>query len=277
MQHTIAPHDFSFIQDLMRTETAIVVDTGKEYLVESRLSPIVRGEGLGSITELIGLIRAGAHSSVPVLRRRVIEALTTNETSFYRDLDSYEVLRNTVLPELISKRAAQRTLSLWCAATATGQEPYSVCMLLREHFPQLASWKIDILATDINREALQKARDGVYTQFEINRGLPVTHLIKYFQKKGTDWQIKDTIRSMVKFEELNLVKPWPSMPNFDIVMIRNVLIYFDLPVKRDILARVRRLLAQDGYLFLGAAETTLNVDERFERRSLPRGSYFFLR
>ena len=206
----------------------------------------------------------------------MVDALTTNETTFFRDVEPFELLRTELLPALIKTRQLSKRLSIWYAASSTGQEPYSVSMLIREHFPELASWTIDQVATDLSRPVLDRARAGAYSQLEVNRGLPVKLLVRYFDKRGLEWQLKDHIRSMVNFQELNLngVWPWPCLPQFDIVFIRNVMIYFDVPDKQKILGRIYDRLRPDGYLFLGAAETTMNLDDRFTRLPVNRAGCY---
>lgn len=258
----ISPQDFEYIQTLVRERSAIVLESGKEYLAESRLTPVARGLGLTTLGELVGKLRSDPRGS---LSCRVIEAMTTNETSFFRDLQPFEALRTTIIPEFVKARAADRTLNLWCAASSSGQEPYTIAMVLRENFPQLLEWRIRFLATDISTQMLQRCREGIYSQLEVNRGLPAKYMVKYFEKRGTEWQIHKSLRDMVEFTELNLAGNWPALPQFDIVFIRNVLIYFDLPTKRAILGRIKKLLRPDGCMFLGGAETTLNVDEGFRR------------
>lgn len=254
--------DFAFLQTLVRERSAIVLDPGKEYLAETRLAPIARGAGLPGIGELVAKLRTDPRGT---LTDKVIEAMTTNETSFFRDVHPFEALRLNILPDLIKARANERTLNLWCAASSSGQEPYTIAMLIRENFPALIEWRIRFIATDISQEMLRRSRDGIYSQLEVNRGLPAKYLVKYFEKRGSDWQIKADLRSMIEFKELNLIKPWPAMPPLDVVFIRNVLIYFDLPTKRAILGNIRKVLRPDGYLFLGGAETTLSLDESFKR------------
>jgi chemotaxis protein methyltransferase CheR len=245
------------------TDAGIVIEAGKDYLVESRLGPLARKEGIASIDTLITTVRSGRH---PDLRRKLVEAMTTNETTFFRDTEPFEYLAQDILPRLIESRRATRQLRIWYAASSTGQEPYSVSMLLHERFPELLTWNVTQLGTDYSRPALERARAGRYTQVEINRGLPASLLVKYFDKRGLEWEIKDDIRRMVRYEELNLNAPWPATHGpFDIVFIRNVMIYFDPDAKKRILANIHHLLPADGYLFLGAAETTFNLDERFVR------------
>ena len=203
--------------------------------------------------------------------------MTTNETSFFRDLHPFDALKKTLLPELVIKRGGERILNFWCAAASSGQEPYTVALLLREHFPLLADWTIRFIATDLSAEMVERSRAGRYSQLEMNRGMPAAFLVKYFQRQGVEWQVKEEIRAMIEFRQLDLVRAWPSMPPLDIIFMRNVLIYFDVATKKAILAKVRRLLRPDGYLFLGAAETTLNLDDNFERRQLDKAGCYHLR
>lgn len=253
---------FDYVREFVKSEAGIVLDEGKEYLVESRLAPIVRSEGLASIDALVQALRASRQTE---LHRKVVDAMTTNETTFFRDIEPFELLRTDLIPALIQTRKLSRRLSIWYAASSTGQEPYSVSILLREHFPELAGWTIEQIGTDICRKALERARAGRYSQLEVNRGMPAKLLLKYFDKQGLEWQLKDDIRSMVTFQEMNLNGTWPRLPQFDIVFIRNVMIYFDVPAKQRILGRIFDMLRPDGYLFLGAAESTMNLDERFVR------------
>jgi chemotaxis protein methyltransferase CheR len=266
--------DFHYIAQMLKQEAAIVLEDGKEYLVETRLTPVARELGLASILELVEALKKNTNL---VLRRRVIDAMTTNETSFFRDGKPFEVLRHQVLPALIERRAARKRIKIWCAASSTGQEPYSIAMMLSEHFGHLQGWDFSIMATDICTAVLDRARQGVYSQLEVNRGLPAPLLVKYFVKNGMQWQIHESIRSRVQFAEQNLVQPWKVGTSFDIVFIRNVLIYFDIPTKQRILARIREVLEPDGYLFLGSSEATVNIDEAFQRSPFDRGSCYELR
>jgi chemotaxis protein methyltransferase CheR len=252
---------FDYIRSLVLSDAGIVLESGKEYLVESRLTPVAKREGLPSIAELVSAVRTRGGD----LRRKVVEAMTTNETTFYRDGEPFEFLEKHVLPKLIDARRARRQLRIWYAAASTGQEPYSVSMLIREQFPELLGWQLTQLGTDYSRPALDRARKGRYSQVEINRGLPAKLLVKYFAKQGLEWEIHESVRAMVKYDELNLNAPWPALGQFDIIFIRNVMIYFDLESKKRILNNIHKLLPADGYLFLGAAETTFNLDERFVR------------
>ncbi len=259
---SIAVRDSSYVRDLVRERAAIVLDESKGYLLEARLLPIVRRQELASIGDLVGQLRGRPFGD---LHRRVVEAMTTNETSFFRDLHPFEALRHHLVPELVEQRAAERRLRVWCAACSSGQEPYSIAMLLDQHFPELAAWDVSILGTDLSTEMLERAREGAYTKLEVNRGLPAPLLVRYFQADGPMWQLKEPVRRRVTFEEMNLVEAWPPMPTQDVVFMRNVLIYFDVETKREVLSRVRRVLRPGGVLFLGAAETTLNLDAGFER------------
>ena len=255
--------DFDFIRKLLRDRSAIVLDDGKRYLVESRLTPILRQLNLASISDLVAQLR---DNSANGLQTRIVEAMVTTETSFFRDHHPFETLRKTVFPELVARRRGERRLTIWCAATATGQEPYSVALLLREHFPDLVqNWQITLLASDISAEMLARARAGVFNQIEVNRGLPAALLIKHFEQHGNMWHLGAAVRAMVEFREINLANPWPTLPPMDLIFLRNVMIYFDVAVKKAILGRAARVLKPDGYLILGGAETTFNLDESYRR------------
>ena len=265
--------NFSFLRSLLDQEVGIVLEGGKEYLAEARLSPLAKQESLGSVDEFIAKLRSDTAGE---LRRQVVDAMTTSETTFFRDNAPFEALRQHVIPELLKARAATKRLNIWYAACSTGQEPYSMAMMLAEHFPELASWQVTHLATDVSRAVLQKAQEGRYGQLEIKRGLPMSYLIKYFDKRGLDWQLNDHVRSQVTVQELNLIRPWPTFPPLDIVMIRNVLIYFDIKIKKQILENIRQLLRPDGYMFLGAAETTINIHAAFQQCRFNRAGCYAL-
>jgi chemotaxis protein methyltransferase CheR len=267
----IAKEDFDYIRAYVRSQAAIVLEPGKEYLVECRLAPLARSNGMASIADLVSTLRRKPENG---LHRQVIEAMTTNETSFFRDVTPFEAMRTHVVPDLMKRRATTRKLRIWCAASSTGQEPYSLAMLLLEHFPALGTWDVRIHATDIARDILDKARAGRYSQLEVNRGLPAPMLARYFERAGTEWQIKDVVKKMVSFSEVNLVRPWVGVGIADIVFIRNVLIYFDVPTKREILGRIRSVLTPDGYLFLGSVETTLEIDASYQRMPIGRATCY---
>lgn len=254
----ISAAEFDYVTNLARRSAAIVIDPGKEYFIETRLAPLIASHGCKTLGELI--VQMQKSPSFSALHGKVIDALTTNETFFFRDFQPFEALRTTIVPQLIAQRAPQRRLSIWSAACSTGQEPYTIAMLLREHFPQLADWNISILATDLSPTVLAQARAGSYNQFEVNRGLPAPLLIKYFTKQGDRWVVNDSLRKGIEFRQMNLVEPWPIFLPFDIVLIRNVMIYFDVPTKQGILKKIRTCLQPRGSLFLGTAETTINLD-----------------
>jgi chemotaxis protein methyltransferase CheR len=254
--------DFDYIRSFVRDQSAIVLEPGKEYLVESRLHTLARKENLPSIEILITKLRADQHNG---LHRKVVDAMTTNETSFFRDIHPFETLRKSIIPELIARRSQERQLNFWCGAASTGQEVYSVLMLISEHFPELLKWDFKFIATDLCGEVLNRARSGRFNQLEVNRGLPATLLVKYFTRQNGEWEIREDLRRRVEFREMNLVKEWPLLPSLDIVFLRNVLIYFDVETKKTILGKIRRLLKPGAYLMLGGAETTFNVDDAFER------------
>ena len=198
------------------------------------------------------------------LHQKVVEAMTTNETLFFRDARAFDMLARSILPALIAERSAQRSLNIWCAACSSGQEPYSVAMLLREHRPSLEGWRIAITASDISRDMIARAHAGRYSRLEVNRGLPAALLVKYFEQHGPAWEIRPEIRRMVGFREINLIHDWPNLRDIHLVLMRNVLIYFDRATKKRILERIARLLDPRGYLILGGSETTINIDDSFE-------------
>lgn len=257
----ISTADFEYVSRLAHSEAALVIEPGKEYLVECRLGPLAQREGFTSLAEFVKHLRAEV--KINGLHHRAIDALTTNETLFFRDFHPFEALRRSILPAVLEQRASSRRLAIWSAACSTGQEPYSLAMLLLEHFPQLAGWTVSILATDLSPTVLQRAREGTYSQLEVNRGLPASYLVKYFTKREEKWGIKDEVKKMVEFRPMNLIQPWPVMPPFDLVLIRNVMIYFDVVTKQTILRKIRNCLLPHGYLFLGTAETTANLDPEY--------------
>jgi chemotaxis protein methyltransferase CheR len=254
--------DFSFVSRILRDKTGISLSSGKEYLVETRLINVSRKMGLGSVTEFIQQLRT---QCTPKLVSELTEAMVTNETSFYRDILPFDLLRSTVIPELMAARRGPRGLSIWCAACSTGQEPHSIAILLREYFPELINWRVTILATDISAEMVNRCRTGRYSQLEISRGLPPNLLAKYFQTDGESWVLSPKIRGMIDVRVVNLIEDWPSVGQFDLVFLRNVMIYFDLDVKKTILQRMANIVRPDGYLVLGAAETMLGIEGSFTR------------
>lgn len=252
--------DLNYIRDLIREHSAIIVDETKSYLIITRLAPVLKRHRLDSLSDLVMRLRS---TTLGGLHTEVIDAMTTNETLWFRDAHPFEALRTAVLPEIIARRANEREMVIWSAACSSGQEPYTIAMVLREHFPHLSSWRMRITATDLSGEMLGRAAAGRYSQTEMNRGMPAALLVKYFHRSGTEWQVDEGVRSMVEFRTLNLARPWPYVPPADVVFLRNVLIYFDIETKRTILERVRGVLRPGGALFLGSAETTLGVHNGF--------------
>lgn len=263
----ISATDFDYISKLVMDDSAISLPCGKEYLAESRLAPVARKEGFQSIADLIAHLRPLSRNP---LHRKVVEAMTTNETSFFRDVHPFETLRTKVLPELLARGRPRAPLQIWSAACSTGQEAYSIAMTLRESFPELMLADTRILATDLNTVVLERTREGMYSQFEVSRGLPTPQLLRHFDKAETEWQARPELRRMIDTQQMNLATHWPALPTMDVVFMRNVLIYFDTDVKRAILGRMRKVLARGGYLFLGGSETTLGVDDAFERVHLDK-------
>lgn len=254
--------DFEYFRAFIFREAGITIDSGKEYLVDTRLLPIAIREGCKDLSTLIAILnKPGIGVS---LKNQIVDALTTNETYFFRDIHPFECLRKIILPELIKNRAAEKKLRIWCAASSSGQEPYSIAMLLKEHFAaSLLGWDVSILATDISGKILERAKTAMYSQLEVNRGLPAIYLAKYFEKTGLDWKIKSNITSMVRFEKLNLNQPMNVPQPFDLVLMRYVLIYFDTEQKRMVLQQTARNMRKDGYLFLGGAESSIGVTDVF--------------
>jgi chemotaxis protein methyltransferase CheR len=262
--------EYEYVCKLLKARSGLVLSSDKQYLLESRLLPIVRRLDLGSLGGLVAKLRAPGSEPLIV---QVVEAMTTNESFFYRDKVPFDNFNEAIMPALIAARANQRRLRIWCAAASTGQEPYSLAMCLKEMRHKLNGWRIDIVATDLSLEVLEKATAGVYNQFEVQRGLPVQMLVKYFTQNGDTWQISPEIRAMVQYRPLNLLHDFGSLGKFDVVFCRNVLIYFDQPTKVDILHRIAKLMPPDGYLVLGAAETAVGLTERFKPLTDRRGLY----
>jgi len=272
---TVPSHeDLDFIRALVERRSAIVLENDKDYLVTARLGPVAETNGLSSISELVGKLKSGRSGP---LHDQVVEAMTTNETSFFRDVTPFEAFREVVLPEVLQQRSSSRTLEIWCAACSSGQEPYSVGMSLREQIPNVDDWKISIYCTDLSRKMVDRTSAGKYSQLEVNRGLPAPHLLKYFQKKGMKYVARDEIKKFIDAHTMNLVEPWPPFGPFDVIFLRNVLIYFNTDTKRMILERAKRVLRTGGFLFLGGAETTLGVCDAFERVPRAKASLYRLR
>jgi chemotaxis protein methyltransferase CheR len=267
---TLATTSFDWVRELVQRESAIVLQPGKEYLVEARLLPVARQMGLPDVGKLVETVRSRPDADS---KRRIVEALTTNETSWFRDGDPFTGLTSTVLPQLLAARGAAERLQIWSAACSSGQEAYTVAMLLEDALPGAAA-RVSITATDLSREMVERTRAGRFSQLEVNRGLPAPMLVRHFTRVGNEWEVAPALRRMVTASECNLAAPLPRLGPFDVVYLRNVLIYFDLPTKQSILRRVRELMRPDGWLFLGAAETTLGVDDSWERVVLGRSSAY---
>jgi chemotaxis protein methyltransferase CheR len=268
---TLNPNDYSYIRTLIKEKAALVLEDGKEYLVEARLTPVAKREGFASLDEFIGRLRTQPLNG---LHRKAIEAMTINETSFFRDWRPFEVLKKQIIPEIIAKNSVMKTINIWSAASSSGQEAYSLAILIKDNFPQLASWSVKISGSDVSTEMVERSKTGRYAQIEVNRGMPAPLLVKYFLRTGLDWSVKDDIKRMVEFMPANLAGDWPHLPRMDVVMLRNVMIYFDGETKKKILGRVRMLLKPGGILFLGAAETTLNIDNAYERVTAEGTSFY---
>jgi chemotaxis protein methyltransferase CheR len=263
----LTQQEFAFVSGLVRREAAIVLEAGKEYLVEARLLPLARRTGTPTVSEFVA--RAQRERA---LADQIVDALTTNETSWLRDREPFSAFTDIVLPDLIERRTPLQKLRIWSAACSSGQEPYGLAMLLEE--TPRSGRQYEIVATDISAEMLERAKAGRYSQLEVNRGLPVPMLVKYFQRSGTEWQVGDSLRRNISFQKVNLAAPMPALAPFDVVFLRNVLIYFDLETKRSVLRRIRSLMRPDGWLFLGAAETTIGIDDGFERVVAGRASAY---
>jgi chemotaxis protein methyltransferase CheR len=259
---SVTPSGYAYLQRLLVEATGIVLDAGKEYLVEARLHALMQSEGFSSVGSLLDALRLDEKPGS--LHRRAVEAMLNGETSFFRDHYPFEALRTTILPDLMAKRASARTLNFWCAAVASGQEAYSLAMLLLEQVPSLRDWNLTLLATDVSESMLQRARAGAYRQIEVNRGLPAPYLVKYFERAGEEYRVKERVRQMVRFSQLNLVGPWPALPPLDVILMRNVLLYFSSETRRTIMQSVLKSLRSDGTMIVGGGETSLALDRTFE-------------
>jgi chemotaxis protein methyltransferase CheR len=265
----MTPLDYDYLRKCLKTRSGLVLSADKQYLVESRLLPVARKAGLANLGDLVSALKAAPESA---LMTAVVEAMTTNESFFFRDKVPFDHFRSTIMPALLAARKTSRCIRIWCAAASTGQEPYSLAMSLKQMERELAGWRVDIVATDLSNEVLEKARNGLYSQFEVQRGLPIQLLIEHFTQIGDLWQIAPDIRAMVRYRQLNLLNDFAELGVFDVVFCRNVLIYFDLPTKIEVFDRLSRVMAGDGYLVLGAAETVVGLTDSFktipDKRSL---------
>jgi chemotaxis protein methyltransferase CheR len=265
----VTPLDYEFLRKLLKERSGLDLSADKQYLVESRLIPLARKAGLPGLPELVQKLKNGADA----LTSDVVEAMTTNETFFFRDKVPFDHLKATVMPELLQARAARRSLRIWCAASSTGQEPYSIAMCLKELGAALTGWRVEIIATDLSQGVLEKSRAGLFSQFEVQRGLPIQLLVRHFAQTGELWQLNADIRAMVQFRQLNLLQDFSHLGVFDIIFCRNVLIYFDQETKTNVFGRLSRMIEPDGFLMLGAAETVVGLTEAFKPYADRRGLY----
>jgi chemotaxis protein methyltransferase CheR len=263
------PEDFDYISKLLKDKSGLVLTKDKSYLLESRLMPLARKRGFKGLDDLIAQLRRRDMA----LEKEITEAMTTNESFFFRDGKPFDQFRQVVLPNILKTRASKRSFRIWCAAASSGQEPYSLAMILKEEAAKFAGWRIEIVGTDLSSDILKKAKAGLYSQFEVQRGMPMQLLVKYFKKKDEMWEIDPTIRSMVQYKEWNLLDSLSALGQFDVVYCRNVLIYFDQPTKAKVLEGVAKQMPDDGVLYLGGAETVLGVSQAFKPIPGQRGVY----
>jgi chemotaxis protein methyltransferase CheR len=266
----VTPSDYEYIRKILKERSGYVLAPDKQYLIDSRLLPVARQVECGSITDLVMKMRA---PNAEALLAKVTEAMTINESFFFRDKNPFDRFKDTMLPAIMQARASTRRMRIWCAAASTGQEPYSIAMILKSMSEKLVGWNIEIVATDISRDVLERARAGIYSQFEVQRGLPIQMLMQFFEQVGEQWRVKDDIRKMVQFRQFNLLERFSALGTFDVVFCRNVLIYFDQKTKSDVLERIAQQLTPEGFLVLGAAETVVGLSESFKPHADKRGLY----
>jgi chemotaxis protein methyltransferase CheR len=265
----VTPPDYEYLRKLLKDNSGLDLSADKQYLIESRLLPLSRKCGVAGISELVLKMKAGSAA----ITTQVVEAMTTNETFFFRDKVPFDHFRDAIMPEILQARAGRRSIRIWCAAGSTGQEPYSLAMCLKEMSAATAGWRIEILATDLSQEVLEKSKAGIYSQFEVQRGLPIQMLVKYFKQTGELWQVNPDIRAMVQHRQLNLLHDFSQLGVFDVIFCRNVLIYFDQDTKINIFNRLARIIEPDGFLVLGAAETVVGLTDAFKPFPERRGLY----
>ena len=263
------PPDYEYLRKLLKERSGLDLSADKQYLIESRLLPLARKAGLSGITELVQKLQGGSSALIT----SVVEAMTTNETFFFRDKVPFDHFRDTIMPEILKARASRRSVRIWCAAGSTGQEPYSLAMTLKEMGAALTGWRVEIIATDLSQEVLEKSKAGIYSQFEVQRGLPIQMLVKYYKQTGELWQINPDIRAMVQHRQLNLLHDFSALGVFDVIFCRNVLIYFDQDTKINIFNRLAKSMEPDGFLVLGAAETVVGLTDTFKPFPEKRGLY----
>jgi chemotaxis protein methyltransferase CheR len=266
----VTPFDYDYIRALLKQRSGLVLSADKQYLVESRLLPLARRVGAANLSELARKLAAAGGEPLIV---QVVEAMMTHESFFFRDKIPFEHFRDTIMPALLLRRASVKRIRIWCAAASSGQEPYTLAMSLKEMGERIAGWRIEILATDISGEVLEKAKAGIYSQFEVQRGLPIQLLVKYFTQVGDMWQIAPAIRAMIQYRRLNLLDELSQLGTYDVVFCRNVLIYFDQATKSDVLERMAKITEPDGFLVLGAAETVVGLTDAFKPVADLRGLY----
>jgi len=265
----VTPPDYEYLRKLLRDQSGLDLSEDKQYLIESRLLPLSRKSGLSGISELVQKMKGGSAS----MTTQVVEAMTTNETFFFRDKVPFDHFRGSIMPEILQARASRKSVRIWCAAGSTGQEPYSLAMCLKEMGSAITGWRVEILATDLSQEVIEKSRAGLYSQFEVQRGLPIQMLVKYFKQVGEFWQVNPDIRAMVQHRQLNLLHDFSQLGVFDVIFCRNVLIYFDQDTKINIFNRLARASEPDGFLALGAAETVVGLTDVFKPFPERRGLY----
>jgi chemotaxis protein methyltransferase CheR len=265
----VTPLDYEFLRKLLKERSGLDLSADKQYLLESRLIPLARKAGVPGLPELVQKLRGGAEPLIA----DVVEAMTTNETFFFRDKVPFDHFKGTIMPAMLQARAGRRSLRIWCAASSTGQEPYSIAMCLKELGAALTGWRVEIIATDLSQGVLEKSRAGLFSQFEVQRGLPIQLLVKHFTQTGELWQLNADIRAMVQFRQLNLLQDFSNLGVFDIIFCRNVLIYFDQNTKTNVFCRLAKVIEPDGFLMLGAAETVVGLTEAFKPYPDRRGLY----
>ncbi len=265
----MTPPDYEYLRKVLKDHSGLDLSADKQYLIESRLLPLARKSGLSGIPDLVVKMKSGSSAHVT----QVVEAMTTNETFFFRDKVPFDHFRDTIMPDVLKARAARKSVRIWCAAGSTGQEPYSLAMCLKEMGAALAGWRVEIIATDLSQEVLEKSKAGIYSQFEVQRGLPIQLLVKHFKQSGEFWQINPELRAMVQHRQLNLLHDFSQLGAFDVIFCRNVLIYFDQDTKINIFNRLARLMEGDGFLVLGAAETVVGLTDTFKPFPDKRGLY----
>jgi len=253
--------DYAYLRQLVLSQSANMIDPSRNALFETRLQPIAKNAGASTLEDFVSILRV---DRTPQLHRAVAEAMTINETSFFRDSKPFDLLREKIVPELIERNSATRKLRIWSAASSTGQEAYSIAMLLAEHFPELTGWDVKIVGTDISAQVIDYARRGRYRRLEVNRGLPARMLVKYMVRHDDEWEVAPALRSICDFQYANLCAPLPKLPLFDLVLLRNVLLYFPQQDRSCVFSDVYRQMAPDGYLLLGSAEQAEDSTNLFE-------------